>query len=302
MYRNLNHLVTFAALAETGSFAGAARRLRLPTSTISEHVAALEKNLGVQLVIRTTRQNRLTEAGKLLAQGAARMVGSITETLAELEAHVARPTGKLRLSLTFAFAAEIVGPAVGRFAALYPGIHLEIAVSNQVEDLIAGGFDLAVRIGPLEDSSLIRRSLGTMPRDLVASPAYLGVRGRPERLSALAEFCIIGGNAPLTITAHGPDGPETISLDPQVAVNDPKTVLAIVRSGTGIGIVPRFLTQPLLNDGSLETVLSDYRLPEVEMSIVYHGPSVANPRADLFATFLQAELQRRRDKMRGFGP
>jgi DNA-binding transcriptional LysR family regulator len=297
-YRNLNQLATFAALAETGSFAGAARRLRLPTSTVSEHVAALEKNLGLQLVVRTTRASRLTEAGQVLAQGAARMVMGVAETLAAVEALVDQPTGTLRLSLPFAFAAEIVGPAVARFAALYPGIRLEIHVSNQVEDLIAGGFDLAVRIGPLEDSSLTRRSLGAMPQDMVASSTYLMARGRPENPSALTGHCLVGIRPSQILTVHGPSGPETLALEAQVAVNDPKTMLAVIRGGSGIGIVPRFLAQEGLEDGTLEILLPEYRLPEAEMSIVHYGSGAANPRADLFSSFLQSEMQRRRTALR----
>ncbi len=207
MYRNLNHLATFAALAESGSFAGAARRLRLPTSTVSEHVAALERNLGVQLVIRTTRRNRLTEAGQLLAKGAARMVHTVAETLAGVENVISQPTGQLRISLPFAFAADILGPAVGRFATLYPGIRLELYVSNLVEDLIAGGFDLAVRIGPLDDSSLTRRSLGSMPQDLVASATYLKTRGRPDSLAALAGHCLVGMRPATTCRFAAPMAP-----------------------------------------------------------------------------------------------
>jgi DNA-binding transcriptional LysR family regulator len=295
IYRNLNHLATFAALAETGSFAGAARRLRLPTSTVSEHVAALEKNLGLQLVIRTTRKSRLTEAGQVLARGAARMVEGVGETLAGVEALVGRPTGTLRLSLPFAFAADIVGPAVARFAALYPGIRLDITVSNQIEDLIAGGFDLAVRIGPLEDSSLVRRSLGTMPQDLVASPSYLAARGRPDSLAGLDGHCIVGIRPTVTLALHGPDGFVALSLEAQVAVNDPKTMVAVIRGGSGIGVVPRFLAQEGLDDGTLEILLPDCRPVPVEMSLVHYGPGRSNPRADLFATFLQAEMRNRRD-------
>lgn len=298
IYRNLNHLVTFAALAEAGSFAGAARRLRLPTSTVSEHVAALEKNLGLQLVIRTTRANRLTEAGQILAQGAARMMAGVAETMAGVEALVDQPTGTLRVSLPFAFAADIVGPAVARFAALYPGIRLEIFVSNQVEDLIAGGFDLAVRIGPLEDSSLIRRGLGLMPMDLVASPAYLAVRGCPGTLADLPAHCLVGIRPALSLFATGPHGPESVALEAQVAVNDPKTMVSILRGGGGIGVVPRFLVQAGLDDGSLEILLPEYRLPPAEMSVVYYSSGTANPRADLLATFLQTEMRDRVTNLR----
>lgn len=299
IHRHLNHLATFAALAETGSFAGAARRLRLPTSTVSEHIATLERNLGLQLVIRTTRRNRLTEAGQVLAQGAARVVAEATQTLAAVEALVDQPTGTLRLSLPFAFATDFLGPAVGRFAALYPGIRLEIGVSNQVEDLIAGGFDLAIRIGPLADSSLMRRSLGTLPQDLVASTAYLRSRGRPAVPADLASNCIVAVRPSPTLSLFGPDGPKTVELEAQVAVNDPKTMVEIIRGGARIGAVPRFLAADGLADGTLEIVMPDHRLTPVEISLVHYGTGAANPRADLFATFLQAEMRERPAPPRG---
>ena len=292
MYRNLNHLATFAALAETGSFAGAARRLGLPSSTVSEHIAALERNLGLQLVVRTTRASRLTEAGRRVAQGCARMVEAVSETMARVDAVVAQPEGKLRISVPFAFASDLVGPAVGRFAALYPGIRLEMRVSNDVEDLIAGGFDLAVRIGRLADSSLIRRSLGTEPQDLVAPTGYLAANGRPERLSDLAQHALVGHRPEQIFEFVGPDGPEQVTFASKVSANDPKTLLSVILGGAGIGIVPRFLSAQALKDGRLEIVLPHYRPAPAEISIVHYGPATANPRADLFATFLQSEMRR----------
>ena len=292
MYRNLNHLATFAALAEAGSFAAAARRIGLPTSTVSEHIAALERNLGLQLVIRTTRASRLTEAGRQVAQGAARMVEAVEETMARVDAMAARPEGKLRISLHFAFASELAGPAVGRFAALYPGIQLEMIVSNEVEDLIAGGFDLAVRVGRLADSTLIRRSLGTEPQDLVASSVYLAANGRPDRLSDLAQHSLVGYRPHQTYTLTGSDGPEQVAFSARVSANDPKTLLSAILGGTGIGVIPRFLSARGLKDGRLEIVLPQYRPAPAEISIVHYGGTATNPRAELFASFLQAEMRR----------
>lgn len=292
MYRNLNHFATFAAVAETGSFAGAARRLGLPSSTVSEHIAALERNLGLQLVIRTTRASRLTEAGRHVAQGAARMVEAAEETMAQVDAAILRPEGKLRISLPFAFASDLVGPAAGRFAKLYPGIQLEMRVSNEVVDLIAGGFDLAVRIGPLPDSSLVRRRLGTEPHDLLASTEYLNAVGRPHRLSDLRQHSLVGYRPEQTVTLTGPDGPEQIIFASRVSANDPKTVLSVICGGAGIGIIPRFLSTSGLKDGRLEVVLPEYRPAPAEISIVHYGPAAANPRADLFASFLQSEMRR----------
>ncbi len=292
MYRNLNHLVTFAVVADAGSFAGAARRLGLPSSTVSEHIAALERNLGLQLINRTTRSSRLTDAGRQVAQGAARVLEAAEETMARVESVVTRPEGKLRISLPFAFAADLVGPAVGRFAALYPGVRLEMRVSNEIDDLIAGGFDLAVRIGPLADSSLVRRSLGAEPQDIVASSEYLSANGRPDRLSDLEQHSIIGYRPEQTWMLTGPEGPEPVTFTPHVAANDPKTVLSVIRGGAGIGIVPRFLSGLELNEGRLEVVLPQYRPAPAPISIVHYGPAAANPRADLFASFLQSEMRR----------
>ncbi|MAZ18038.1 MAG: hypothetical protein CL535_17135 [Ahrensia sp.] len=293
MYRNLNHLVTFAALAETGSFAGAARRLDLPSSTVSEHIAALEKNLGLQLVLRTTRKSRLTESGRRLARDASRMVSVVEEAMAAIDADREHPQGKLRISLPFAFAAELIGPAVGRFTRRHPGIELEFVVSNDVQDLIAGGFDMAIRIGKLTDSSLVRRSLGVEPQLLIAARSYLETLGNPDSLEAIATHCFVGYPKHQTLRLNGPDGAVSLQVECRVVANDPKTIHAVVRGGGGIALLPRFLVERGLADGSLEIVLPGYRADPVEMSIVHYGPSSANPRVELFAAFVQSEIAER---------
>jgi DNA-binding transcriptional LysR family regulator len=290
MYRNLNHLVTFAALAETGSFAGAARRLGLPPSTVSEHVAALEKNLGLQLVVRNTRNSRLTESGRRLARDAARMVAVVEEAMAGIDADRARAEGKLRISLPFAFATDLIGPAVGRFTRRYPGIELEFVVSNDVQDLIAGGFDMAVRIGPMADSSLVRRSLGAEPQYLVAAREYLEAQGRPDTLDDLFGYCVIGNRRQRTLRFDGPDGEVSKELNSRIVANDPKTIFSIVSGGGGIALLPRFLVAGGLAEGKLEIVLPEFRARPVSMSIVHYGASAANPRIDLFARFVQSAL------------
>lgn len=293
MYRNLNHLVTFAALAETGSFAGAARRLNLPSSTVSEHIAALEKNLGLQLVVRNTRKSRLTESGRRLAVDASRMVSVVEEAMAAVDADREHPEGKLRISLPFAFAADMIGPAIGRFARRHPGIELEFVVSNDVQDLIAGGFDMAVRIGKLSDSSLVRRMLGVEPQMLVAARSYLDAQGKPDSLEDLSSHCVVGNRKRKTMLFDGPDGKVPIQVECRVIANDPKAIHAIVLGGGGIALLPRFLVEGGLADGSLEIVLPAYRAEPVEMSIVHYGPSSANPRVELFAAFVQSEIAAR---------
>jgi len=292
MHRNLNHLATFAAVAEAGSFAGAARRLGLPASTVSEHIAALEAGLGLQLLARTTRKCRLTDAGRHVAQGAAQVVAAAEDTLARADNLRDRPEGTLRISLPFAFAAEMIGPVVARFGERYPGIRVDLRVSNDRDDLIAGGLDLAIRVGHLPDSTLTRRSLWSEPRDIVAAPGYLRATGWPTALDDLARHRIVGYQPEQTLAGTGPDGPASVTLHAALSANEPKTVLALVENGAGIGVVPRFLAHPSLAKGAIEIVLPECRITPMELSIVYYGRADRKPLADLFATFLQTQLPR----------
>ena len=122
------------------------------------------------------------------------------------------------------------------------------------------------------------------------------------RLADLSGHCLVGIRPALSLPATGPSGPAPVVLAAQVAVNDPKTMVYILRGGRGIGVVPRFLAQAGLDDGSLEILLPDHRLPPAGMSVVYHGPAAANPRADLFATFLQTEMRDRATGLRRDDP
>jgi DNA-binding transcriptional LysR family regulator len=292
MYRNLNHLVTFAALAETGSFTNAARRLGLPPSTVTAHVAALEANLGLQLVVRTTRHNRLTEQGKRLAGDAQRMVAVVEEAMARIEADKAEPVGQLRVSVPFTFAADLIAPIIGRFARHYPRIGIELIVSNTTVDLIAEGLDMAIRIGTLTDSSLIRRRLGTAQVLLVASRDYLAKAGRPETIADLSDHhhVFVGFRPSITIPMQGPHGNVEPEFKARIAANDPKTLAAIVRAGNGITVLPRFLVASDLARGDMEIVLPQYVHPSVDISAVYYGQSNNNPRIELFTSFLVSEL------------
>jgi DNA-binding transcriptional LysR family regulator len=292
MYRHLNHLVTFAALAETGSFSNAARKLGLPPSTVTAHIASLEQNLGLQLVIRTTRQNRLTEQGRRLAVDAQRMVAVVEEAMARVESAKSEPTGQLRVAVPFTFAADLIGPVIGRFALRYPGIGVELVVSNAAADLIAESLDMAIRIGSLPDSGLIRRRIGSARIVVVASRSYLNEKGRPETVAALREHdrYFVGFRRTNRLVLRGPEGDVESEIEARIAANDPKTLAAIVKAGNGIAALPWFLVSHELASGELEIVLPQYVHESVEVAAVYHGQSVNNPRVELFTSFLISEL------------
>jgi DNA-binding transcriptional LysR family regulator len=257
---------------------------------VTAHIADLEANLGLQLVVRTTRQNRLTDQCRQLATRAQAMVATVEQAMAVIAADKANPVGKLRISVPFTFAADLIGPVIGQFAALYPGIRLELVVSNAVVDLIADDFDLAVRVGPLTDSSLIRRKMGSATQFLVASRTYLQKHGAPRTLDDLQHHRFVGSQPEQDITLIGPRGSVTVRVSNLIAVNDPKTIAAIVSTGCGIGVLPRFLVADQLADGSMEIVLPDYRPSDTDIAIVHYGHSANNPRIELFAAFLVATL------------
>jgi DNA-binding transcriptional LysR family regulator len=292
MLKHLNHLVTFAALAETGSFANAGRKLGLPPSTVTAHIAALEQSLGLQLVVRTTRQNRLTEQGNRLATDAQRMVAVVEEAMARIETDKAEPTGQLRVGVPFTFAADLIAPVIGRFAFRYPGIGIELVISGGRADLITEELDMAIRIGSLEDSSLRRRSLGSAQMVLVASRKYLDSNGRPETVQDLRNqnHFFAGFRRTNKLLLQGPEGDEEPEFEARIAANDPKTVAAIIVAGNGIAALPRFLIAEDLSAGELEIVLPLYKHRSVPISAVYYGPSTSNPRTELFTSFLSAEL------------
>jgi DNA-binding transcriptional LysR family regulator len=292
MLKHLNHLVTFAALAETGSFANAGRKLGLPPSTVTAHIAALEQRLGLQLVVRTTRQNRLTEQGRRLAADAQRMVGVVEEAMARIETDKAEPTGQLRVGVPFTFAADLIAPVIGRFAFRYPRIGIELVISGNRADLITEELDMAIRIGQLEDSSLRRRSLGSAQIVLVASRKYLDANGRPETVQDLRNqnHLFAGFRRTNQLLLQGPEGDEEPEFDARIAANDPKAVAAIVRAGNCIAALPRFLVVDDLATGELEIVLPLYKHRSVPISAVYYGPSASNPRTALFTSFMIAEL------------
>jgi DNA-binding transcriptional LysR family regulator len=297
MYRNLNHLVTFAALAETGSFANAARKLGLPPSTVTAHVSALEQNLRLQLVVRTTRHNRLTEQGKRLASDAQRMVAAVEEAIARVDAEKAEPVGQLRVGVPFTFAADLIAPVIGRFALRYPRIGIELVISGVPTDLIAEGLDMAIRIGALTDSSLIRRRLGTAQLLLVASHSYLNKTGRPQTIDDLSnqDHRFVGFRPAITFPMQGPEGEVEPAFDARIAANDPKTVAAIVKAGNGIAALPRFLVADDLARGDMEVVLPQYTHRSVDISAVHYGSSANNPRIELFSSFLVSELSEMKD-------
>lgn len=248
----------FLCVAEAGSMTQAAQRLGVAKSIVSRRVSQLEKTLGAIMLTRTARGTALTDAGRTYyTRGSAALaeLESAQEAVGKLTAEV---SGDLRLSMPTALQ-HLLAPLLADFAALHPTIQLEVCFEDRKVDLLSEGYDLALRIGTLPDSSLITRRLAIVRGAVVASPAYLDARGRPEDPRELAGHDIIL----CTNTANqwrfkGPEGWDNVRGNARLRTDNTQMVLAASKAGLGVAILPRFIAEEAVLNGDLEQILPEY--------------------------------------------
>ena len=196
---DLNEMAVFESVVRAGSFTSAARALGVSKSSVGAQIARLERRLGARLLLRTTRRMRLTDIGAEYHRRCARIVAEAAE--ADHTAADSRlvPQGTLRVTAAYLFGDAFLAPIVSEYLARYPDVDVDVMLAERLVDLIEEGFDLAIRIGPLEDSTLTARSLGAAQMIYCASPAYLDANGAPAAPRALGDrHCIFVGNSPRT--------------------------------------------------------------------------------------------------------
>jgi DNA-binding transcriptional LysR family regulator len=275
---DLNSLIIFAEVAEANSFSEAARRLKMPTSTVSRRVADLETQLGVRLIDRSTRRLRLTGVGLELLEHA-RRTAELSEAIDSIASnHLSKLSGTLRLSAPPSISDSLIVPLVGGFQASYPDVRIQIFVSERFVDHIADGIDLAFRVGgALEDSSLVARKLLTYRHQLAASPAYLKKSKPPQTPQDLLGhrlFSFLRRGKPENTWrfshVNGKDK-ETINFQPFVSMNDYSGLASALLAGAGIGDLPSIVQPQFLRDGRLVEVMSNWRLRTVNLWLVHLG-------------------------------
>ncbi|HJV97040.1 MAG TPA: LysR family transcriptional regulator [Albitalea sp.] len=189
---HLDDIQAFVAVAQSGSFSAAAQRLAKDASTVSRRVAALERRLGVRLIARTTRRLAITEAGTSYVARMASVLEEMANADAEISARGDRPQGLLRLALPRTYGRLWLAPLLPRFMARYPEVQIDARFSDQFVDLVGEGFDVAVRLGALPDSTLVARKLGDIRRGLYASTGYLRAHGTPSAPNDLLQHRCLG--------------------------------------------------------------------------------------------------------------
>jgi len=298
---DLEGLAIFARVAEFRSFSRAAEELKLSKATVSKAVGRIEARLGARLFNRTSRRLALTEAGQALATRAAAMLAEGEAAESEALSQSAAPRGLVRLAAPMSFGVLYVAPLLPDFFRAHPGISIDLHLSDAQADLIGGGFDAAIRIAALPDSSLMARRLCDMPIHLVAAPSYLKAHGKPRHPLQLAEHAGLGYSYQLT-----PDtwrfqnkGGETASVRPSgpLRVNNGEAMLPSLVAGLGIGVLPQFIVRDALARKELEVVLPDWSLPP---SAVYWLTPPGGPRpkrVEALAAFFAERLARKAGSM-----
>lgn len=283
-------LQAFSEVAATGSFSEAARRLRSSKSAVSRHVAALEADLGARLFHRTTRSLTLTEAGG----GYLERVSAILADLAEADAAVSElqsaPRGKLRVNAPMSFGFLHLAQALPEFLALYPDVTMDLAMNDRYVDLVEEGFDVAVRIGAMEDSSLIARRLAPVKIVICATPDYLKQHGAPRTPQDLRNHdCIANSNMTRGHEWRLLDDMgrlQTIPVHGRISANNGDAMRIAVLNGLGISMLPSFIIGEDLKSGALVSLLESHVPQNVGLHAVYPHGRHLSPKVRAFVDFL----------------
>lgn len=291
----IEEIVAFLRVAETGSFTAAGERLGLPKSTVSRRVARLEAKLGVQLVHRTTRSLALTEAGNLFHEQASRALAALEEATHAAREGRESPRGHLRLTAPYDVGAGSLAPLIAAFAREHPEVTVEVLLTDRTLDLVAEGIDLALRgAAALPDSSLVGRKLASLEFWLVASPAYLKRRGTPRTPAELAEHDLAllranHGRGKLQLSA-GDGGVEELAVRAAVSANGFGFLRAAALADGHVAMLPDTYAAPELRAGRLVRVLPGYTVGTGNMFLVHPAAKVLPAKARAFRDFVLAHI------------
>jgi DNA-binding transcriptional LysR family regulator len=292
---DLNRLAIFREVGLTGSFSKAALKLRQPKSRISRNIAALERELGVQLIQRTTRQMQLTAAGRELLERAVPLLGQLEAAVEGVAGGAEEIAGELRVTVPDDLGVEVMGRICHRFMAQHPRVLIDLHVSNQMVDLVRDGFDLAVRIGKLRDASLLQTKVGQIGLAPYAAPQLrqrLGERVKPEDLSRLPHLVFMAasdsGRPMVKLQRRG----EMRSIEVPVVFrsNNFFVLRAMVLEGAGVAALPQFIVREALRERRLVPLLQDWALEGATVQVVYPQQRELPARTRAFVQHLRESL------------
>jgi len=290
----LHEIEAFVAVADAGSFARAGGRLRLSPPAVTRAIAALEDRLGAQVFTRTTRSLAITEVGQRFLESARRILTDLDMAEKEAVGETATPHGHLTITASVTFGRLVLAPQICSFLNQYPQVTVSVLMVDRVVSLVDEGIDVAVRIGPLPDSSLAARRIGSVRRMLVASPDYLARRGAPTAPADLKLHAVIaftgltpnrewrfgGGNSQISAT-----------LDPVIEINDAQAAIDAAEMGHGVTVALSYMVHDRIRAGKLVEVLDTVAPPPQPVHLVYPQARLIAPKIRAFVDFIAPRLK-----------
>ncbi|MFT4174067.1 MAG: LysR family transcriptional regulator [Rhodocyclaceae bacterium] len=289
MKTTLEEMQAFRAVVDSGSITAAAEHLGQTTSGVSRTLGRLEEKLDTTLLRRTTRRLALTEEGEAFLAHVRTILGAVDDAEDNMSRRRQMPAGRLRINSATSFMLHSVVPLVGAFRAHYPAIELELHTNEHIIDLLERDTDLAIRIGPLRDSTLRARPLGITRRRLLASPAYLATRGQPADVAALADHTLLGFHQPESLNdwplRH--DKGDLLSVRPSIVACSGETLRLLALAGEGIACLSDFMTERDRASGQLVEVLPQATVDNRQaIHAVYYRNTQLAARIGCFIDFL----------------
>ncbi len=287
---NLGDLEVFVRVIAAGSMSTAARDLGLSPAVVSKRIKRLEDKLGTRLLQRTTRQISLTEAGQGFHERVLTVLGGLEEAEAFASGRSSEVNGTLKISASTSFGRMHVAPHLKPFMEAHPDLAIHLVLSDEFTDIVGGGFDLAIRIAELNDSSLVARRLAPVRRVLCAAPAYLAEHGTPATLDDLKRHRCLPAHNHESWRLEGPNGPVTLRPEGMLITNSSEVIREAVIAGLGIALRSTWDVGAELKSGTLVQVLPQYESSRnVALSAVYPSRQFLPAKVRLFIDYL-AEL------------
>lgn len=292
----LNDVDVFVRVVQTGNFTATAEQLNLSKAVVSKYVSRLEKELGTQLLHRTTRRLSLTEAGELFFERCRFGLQEINGARSEVEWMQGAPRGTLKLAAPVSFSVAQLGAMMSKFVDEYPAVDIDMVMDDRKTDLVKEGFDLAVRVTEeVAESSLVARRIAPCQHVLCASPAYLERHGAPEKPQDIGDHKALTyryQHSPLEWVFKAPDGTiETIEVNSKVQINNSLAIREMLLNGVGLTLTPTFLVGQDISAGRLKALLTDYEALEISVFLVYPKREFLSPKVRAFRDFLAKEIK-----------
>jgi DNA-binding transcriptional LysR family regulator len=284
----------YVKVVEAGSMTAAALQCDMSTTMVGNHLRALEQRLGVQLLQRTTRRQRLTEFGSVYYQRCLDVLGLVADSERLAEQALDEPRGLLRITAPLTFGVERLAPALSEFSLQYPQVKMDVVLTNSRPDLLESGLDVAFRLGHFEESNLIARPLIDYTLTVCASPQYVARRGMPQTPEDLQQhdclsFAYPAGDDWQSVEKRwrlsGPDGETLVDVSGPMLMNTSAGLHQAARTGMGIVMLPDALVEQDLHDGKLVTVVPDYQPPSRPLHLLYAPDRYRLPKLRRFVEF-----------------